>query len=287
MIHFLLVRFIPPKKFSSKMSLFGRLIKVLPGIIWPDYWDNLSADDILARNAGSGTESADIYDEEVPSHHLQTSRQLLKPDDIAASLMHHIAVLLTFGIMSPVVAFAVSSAICLQCWQWLMLMNRFVFKRLLMRESYSNDIEHTKVDSPSPPESGMEMVTAKSPSTVNDRLGFSSRSLIVQEVILSIQRNKNIAGLKSDTTQLLAFSREYEDRDVSLRLLEMSVQDFASLLSLCIMPVIVISCIFFAFFSLDITGDRLGLLPSLWISAIPVAIAMVILIGKKKFRKAA
>jgi hypothetical protein len=198
---------------------------------------------------------------------VHSSRQLLKPDDIAASLMHHTAVLLTFGTTNPVLAVAVTCTICLQTLQWVMLMNRFVFKRLLLGGMWG------AADVLPPP-------APVSPSAGN--AASVQRDELVGDIIASIERERRdgesgVAGKPKRSTQ------PHEELDQCLSLVETSVQNFEALLSLCIFPVVSVSCVFFVFFSWDIAADRLGFVQSMWVPLIAVAIPFLLVLYVKRY----
>ena len=316
-LHFLLVRLVPPqRRNASRCSLFPRLVRVLPGIVWPDFWSSVggaaaqsrgeedgdgggggggggcSAGAISGRGAlGKGEESAggeqrqdrqESVGEQVDlSPRVHSSRQLLKPDDIAASLMHHTAVLLTFGLTNPVLAVAVTCTICLQTAQWVMLLNRFVFKRLLLGGMWGAHAEGGEVagaavtgNSNSKAEAAAAAAAAASSSLWRDE--------VVGEIMASIERERRAGGAGAAGSESKRSTRPFEELDICLRLVETSVQNFEALLSLCILPVVAISCVFFVFFSWDIAADRLGFAQSLWVPLIAAVIPFLLVWLVKK-----
>ena len=233
---------------------------MLPGVLWPDYWSFNGTD----RTVENGR---------CPGHYLQSSRQLLRPDDISASLMHHTAVLLTFGIMCPVVAIAIASTICLHSVQWVLLTNRFVFKRLLLGGMWEMNKLGNEQSVSLKPGLGREQDNKASSSDDRDSDGCSiNRGKIVQDVIAIIMVDRTDKNQRTAVKLTKKSTQQYERHDASIRLLETSVESIDTLLAMCVVPVITISCIFFIFFSWDITADRLGFIESLWVPAIVAVI---------------
>jgi hypothetical protein len=282
LLHFLLVRLVPPPQRSSAQGLlFPRLVRVVPGIVWPDFW---SSGGVTVRQCGRG-EPAGVKEEEgedeqedgEDTSRLLSSRQLLKPDDLAASLMHHTAVLLTFGVTNPVLAVAVTLTICLQILQWVMLLNRFVFKRLLLSGMWGQVLETPS----SSHESAATATTAASTTAPASAAVLSlRRDELVGDVIAVIERERrgsNVPGVMVGT-EVKRSTRPYDELDQCLTLAESSVHNFDALLSLCVLPVVLISCVFFVFFSWDIAADRLGAVQSVWVPVVAAAVPFVLIL---------
>jgi hypothetical protein len=304
-LHFLLVRLVPPPHSTASKSghsLFARLVKVLPGVVWPDFWSRGEVKggggrSASGHNVGGGEGAGDVL------CHAHSSRQLLKPDDIAASLMHHTAVLLTFGMTSPVLAAAVAATICLQALQWTMLVNRFVFKRLLMGGMWGgSEWEGSGVSlkaGGAPP----GVVSSPPPAAVAPPPSQAplQRDELVDRIIACIERERceQAGQLPVSGAVIVAAgaacepgsvsggggrsSLRCEQLDRSLGLVERSVGGFGALLSLCVLPVVGISCVFFVFFSWDIAADRLGFVQSVWVPVTAMCIPVVVTLHIKHF----
>jgi Leucine-rich repeat (LRR) protein len=101
-------------------TLFG-----IPGIVWPVYWTG------VRRERGRGGErdgkSSSLFSS---SHSDQViSKQLFSTNRRLTNISKHLAVLLTFGLCCPVLAFviALSTTISLMEWRW--LLSRFILHR--------------------------------------------------------------------------------------------------------------------------------------------------------------
>jgi hypothetical protein len=139
---------------TSYEALPSRLRKSIHGIIWPDAWrqtdiTQLSDNDLRQFqtsvnrhtsipnkfNTSNTSPSSRSSSGESEKNNLPSPETLLKVQTIVATLMHHIAILLTFGLCCPVLAFTVTSAICVSVLQWKYLVGRFVTSRLISRDS--------------------------------------------------------------------------------------------------------------------------------------------------------
>ena len=282
-MYFLLVRLVPSQRSvtTTCSPLFHRLVRVLPGIVWPDFWASTGASGVQTGGGSSGAaglmqqqEQGQGQGQEDQSR-LRSSRQLLKPDDIAASFMHHTAVLLTFGLTNPVLAVAVTSTICLQTVQWVMLLNRFVFKRLLLSGMWGEAVV---------PREGGETEGAGGAAAIASATAATApassqqRDELVGGVIACIERERRGGGSGVVGDRSTRSTQHCKERDQCLSLVETSVQNFEAMLSLCVVPVVAISCVFFVFFSWDIAADRLGFVQSIWVPLIAVAIPFVLVL---------
>lgn len=265
--HFLLVRLVPLQKKTVKFSHLSRLVRVLPGIVWPDFWSTRGAVGLGEEDHAQREQQSQKEHEEDISR-VYSSRQLLKPDDIAASLMHHVTVLLTFGSTNPLLAMAVTCTICLETLQWVMLLNRFVFRRLLLRGMWGTAVVI--------PQEGGE--AAMSSETAIATSVSQRRDKVVSDVIATIEKKRLGGGSDVIDNILQRSSQHYEKLDQCLCLVETSVQNFGALLSTCVLPVVFISCIFFVFFSWDIAADRLGFVQSIWVPLIAMSIPFVLVL---------
>lgn len=249
-LYFLVVGLVPPCTGSSaRCSPFPRLVRVLPGILWPDFWSSTEP------GGGERKESSCVY----------SSRQLFRPDDIAASLMHHMAVLLTFGLTSPLLAVAVTGAISFQAGQWLLLLNRFVFRRLLLGGMWMH---------PDCSEKG----TADTTTTAAAASSRVWRDKVVGVVVNSIEKSRRSGEREGEAVKL---TQHWEELDRCLMVVEKSVEHFPTLLSLCTVPVVSVSCIFFVFFSWDVAADRVGFVQSAWVPLTALAAPWLLVLGVK------
>lgn len=272
-----MVRLVPPRRdLSWRDSLFRRLVKVLPGIVWPDIWSHHDLVEVKENKKGEKEQGEARETIHENATYVISSRQLLKPDDIAASLMHHTAVLLTFGATCPVLAMLVTITICSQALQWVMLLNRFVFKRLQSGGMWEASSVAAALQVDSRKEGGV--IYEGSGCNEASRSGKLRRDEIVGAIIASIENEQQGLGdaMKFKTCQ-------WEKNDVSLRRAEGSVEQFDALLSLCILPVVCISTVFFVFFSWDIAADRLGFLSSLWVPIVAILVPCVVIARFKYF----
>jgi hypothetical protein len=124
---YLLARYVRYESLPSWLKPF------VPAIIWPiqseeTIRDSLSSLDESGRTSGG----KDL---------LSVSPMLFKRDNIAVSLMLHVALLLTFGLCSPILGFAIMTVTCLSMTQWRILIARFVSIRAQQSKALSTDPE--------------------------------------------------------------------------------------------------------------------------------------------------
>jgi hypothetical protein len=130
--------FVPPvsiyllSRFVEYESLPQWVKPFVPAIIWP-----IASEDTI-RDSLSISSEKDV----IPT----TSPLLFKRDNIAVSLMLHVALLLTFGLCSPILGLAIMIVTCLSITQWRILIARFVSlrslhnKRLSLRKSQEDAV---------------------------------------------------------------------------------------------------------------------------------------------------
>jgi hypothetical protein len=119
-------------RFVEYESLPRLLKPFVPAILWP-----IESEDTI-RDSLSSTEGKSV----VPT----VSPLLFKRDNIAVSLMLHVALLITFGLCSPILGVAITTVTCLSITQWRILIARFVSlrslhnKRLSLREAQDDAV---------------------------------------------------------------------------------------------------------------------------------------------------
>lgn len=107
--------------------------ETLNGLMWPNAWretDITRFDEEIFYQIESNNSSVQSASNELPS-----PESLLKVQTVIATLMHHVTILLTFGLCCPVLAFAVTASICVSVLQWRYLVGRFAASRLISRQS--------------------------------------------------------------------------------------------------------------------------------------------------------
>jgi Leucine-rich repeat (LRR) protein len=95
----------------------------VPAIIWPLESEEAIRDSVCSRESVEGCSSSVVLDP------VEVSPMLFKRDNIAVSLMLHVALLLTFGLCSPILGFAIMTVTCLSMTIWRILIARFVSLR--------------------------------------------------------------------------------------------------------------------------------------------------------------
>lgn len=92
------------------------------GIIWPSYWEN--------EKPSPERQSAQLLEFEKRSGASDSvqgmHRDMLKVDDYLSRYLHHVAILLTFGICCPALAFAISCHLGIDVFVLMVLLGRFV-----------------------------------------------------------------------------------------------------------------------------------------------------------------
>lgn len=183
-------------------------VSALPGILWPSLWK--------VNNASSDRPQA-----------------LLKVDGIVASTMHHTAVCLTFGLTCPVLAIVIAIAVILSSIQWTLVINRFVFNRLLVLGLFG------------------------------ERSQINVKTSMVKNYLAN-RRDKNDKAL-SDCDNIPMRSGAFVldetllremDLTCSISGLEKTLSDASVGLRECLWPVLVSASIFVAFISWDMAGDQ-------------------------------
>jgi hypothetical protein len=69
-----------------------------------------------------------------PSH-APLEKNVFKPETIMSKIMHHVAVLLTFGICSPPLAISIFTSICVNTFIWQLLIGRYIYIRKNIRQT--------------------------------------------------------------------------------------------------------------------------------------------------------
>jgi hypothetical protein len=189
-------------------------LSALPGVLWPSLWD--------VHSDGSNSDR----DSNMKPHFL------LKVDGIVASSMHHTAVCLTFGLACPALALVIAAAVVFSALQWTLVINRFIFNRLLslgMFEDTSQLAVKTK------------MVRAylsdcrdkKAEKTDNPSSRCTQAPFFIDKTALA----------KADSTASLA------ELEMALAAADAGLHD-------CLWPVLISASVFVAFICWDMAGDK-------------------------------
>jgi hypothetical protein len=149
---FLWLWYIPLSAFPGESSW---TFFVPTGIMFPDSWNSLPAD-LCGQHTSEGLATADensirpssssspLHITSSPSTPAASSdcdifstarrmnatkNNLWNPDSILSRLISHAAILLTFGVCSPVLSFAIVLAVILSIIEWKFVLGRFLFRR--------------------------------------------------------------------------------------------------------------------------------------------------------------
>lgn len=118
-------------KYVDYESLPQWMRYIVPAILWP-----ISSEETI-RDSVASVKPRDLS---------ESSPMLFKRDNIAVSLMLHISILITFGLCSPILGFAITTVICLSITQWRIIIARFVTLRSQHTERLSRNLGISQED---------------------------------------------------------------------------------------------------------------------------------------------
>ena len=125
-------------KYARWSDLPVWIVKYTPMILWP----------FRLSSSGEYVHTSDCEDHMLEAHltklKLLTSH-FLRSDMVVSSFAHHLAVLLSFGLLSPVLTVEIAAALCLSTFQW-----RFFIGRFLLHRSHSHGVSVSADDREAP-----------------------------------------------------------------------------------------------------------------------------------------
>jgi hypothetical protein len=193
------------------------LLSLFPGVCWPTHW----------KRVGSSIVS-------------QRQPVMIKPHQIISRTMNNIILLVSFGLCSPVLCVCVAVSIFVHICSWLMLIGRFVSRRIdalrALRSSPSTD--------------------------AGSRVSLSFLSDLFASPLSLIAESPNDDRKTID--------------DPLLHLLDQQLQGVHSSILVCKWPVTLMSCFFLTLLCWDMAGDRGGWLQAVWVPIVGVVMAMAI-----------
>jgi hypothetical protein len=234
--------------YTSFFSLPAWIRRSVPGVLWPDDWrDSQGGDEVVVNELNK--EGA----QRSPPPPVRASLYQLDPMSIPASLininsvvskiMQHIAVLLTFGLCSPVLGTVISLAIFSSLARWRVIISRFTASR--------NGIVAPKETPLSP--------------------------VIRRSSVTSVMSEMN-----SENLSISSVSSAPMFQDIMMDALETALYDVSNRFYQMMWIVVWISAIFFACITWDIAGDEVGWVRSLWAPLIQFSIpTMIWLLGNR------
>ena len=144
--------------------------KKVVGLIWPYIW----CQTIKSTCSPSRTDAQSVLELKTPS-----AKRLLSFKSIASSdIFRHVAVLLTFGICSPVLGLLIAVVVALQLRCWVALLGRFAYCRTHLWHEHNslkagNDVSATIISC----DSSQNDLTKKSPPIVNSQFNLQTKDL--------------------------------------------------------------------------------------------------------------
>ena len=159
-------------------------------------------------------------------------RYIIKSDRTLSTFMHHISILLTFGMCCPVLSFLICCVILLSAVQWHILLSRFVFLRLKKLGYWGEDHDSS--------------VLAAVSSVIGNRPNYPASEGLTGSV-----------DMKSSGYDVLKLH--------TLNVLEETLRGGSRVCSYCIWPVVHITCLFYGLLCWDMASDEAGWKYTIWI----------------------
>jgi hypothetical protein len=237
---------------------------IWPNVRWPEHWSRAATPSVTPppppNHASSSTiEGTGRLTEESSAGTIfdASTHMIIDPHKIVAVALHDVALLLTYGLCSPVLAFAIVLGAALS----LGLRRIFIGRFLYLRTSYllSSSAERREEWTVAAAGAGAEV------SSPLGRLSF-----LPQHLQHSEYREASFSG-----------PQERQGRDFAVTALESALQVTRGYFRVCVWPVVVMSAVFFAGVCFDMAGDESGWESALWLPICAFSLPVVILIGTK------
>jgi hypothetical protein len=259
-------------QFVERDSLPLLFHRIVPGLIWPDSWkstDSPNTTDKGDDNSADASTAVVVKLHQVSGamvpwashvHSLRHGSQLIPVHLIAGSVLHHISILMTFGLCSITLSVCITLSICLSDMQWCLLVNRYLFIRLRRGGAWG----------------GMSRVAviSKVIAVLDDEDVADSHTSDTDTPSQSTTAQSEEHG--PHQTRRLS-TAAWETSDVTIALLDAAFVDCTTALLHAIWPIIWVTAVFFALLTWDIAGDRAGIVNSLWIPVLILCTPVVLM----------
>jgi hypothetical protein len=129
-------------------KLFG-----IPGILWPHDWpSDLSRE----TNGVSGRQEGESQEEREEQQKTMVSKQLFSTNRRLTNISKHLAVLLTFGLCCPILAFVIALSTLISVVEWRLLLSRFIILRVQSKHLFPDTGEGLSLSADSAIDSVLE-----------------------------------------------------------------------------------------------------------------------------------
>lgn len=201
----------------------------LPGVLWPSSWPTSDANrasmelhDISSPSTVSLARSSHASGSTAVGGTGRKDTQLINKDRILSTVMYQLAIFVTFGLCNPYLALAIMIALLVTCYDWVLLIGRFVHLRAVPCRKMSNDME----GAPS--------------ARGSDDSGLESASSGIEESSIMKDGRSSVSAV-----------------DVSLLRLNTVLAMSERSLARCVWPLIWTSCAFYGLICLDMAGRHI------------------------------
>lgn len=254
--------------------------RIVPGLIWPDSWiasnhtmsnesdfsGRLCSFEVQMDKSGD-MHSAANNEKKSHAHTLRQGNQLITVHLIVGSVLHHISILMTFGLCSIVLSICITLYICLSDMQWCLLVNRYLFIRLrragawgrLPRVAVIKEVISVVEDS----KSDTSFTTANTTANVTT----STTSQVSHPPTEGVLNKHKLC------------TSPWEASDSTIGLLDAACMDCSSSLLHAILPITWVVAVFFTLLAWDIAGDRVGIVNSIWIPILGLSTPLILMYG--------
>jgi hypothetical protein len=171
------------------------------------------------------------------------SRWLLRVDEVVTNLLHHISILLTFGLTCPILSIIITSYISIYIMILYILIGRYVYYK-----TNSN---------------GITTITTSTNDSRNNYTNSNDTSSISRSNVSNFTSNDSINSIICDDNE-------------SMILLDYACLDINNHVYNCMWEVVYMSSIFIALLSWDVASDKVSWKESLWFPCVSISIPFIL-----------